>query len=111
MDTSKLIDFGLQQGVAIVSLGAIAVTFALAVTKLFKASREDRDKSEAKLDAAAAKLDAAHAAHTEAVRKTQEECRDERKEDRQEFVAALDRNTAAIQRIADDRPLRVVKEG
>jgi hypothetical protein len=84
MDTAKVTEWALQQGPAVVICIAIACAFAWAIVALFKANREERKE-------AADALKLAHA-----------DCRDERKQDRAEWLAGLKENSDAIRELSAD---------
>jgi len=88
--TSKLLEYALQQGPAFAVLVAIALVFGFAVRKLFADAKEERA-------AAAAVLATAQA-----------DCREERRQDRAELGAHLDKmgvaleaNTRVIERLIE----------
>jgi hypothetical protein len=75
--TETLLGFTLQQGVAFVVMVAVAVIFAYAIVKLFKAHRED-------------------------LKQLHDDCREERKADRAEWMAAMDKHSDAVRELSAD---------
>jgi mannitol-specific phosphotransferase system IIBC component len=81
-DTGTLVGFTLQQGIAVAVCVAVAVVFAVAIVMLFKQNGKERES-------AAGALKQAH-----------DDCREERKDDRAEWMRTMDKHTDAIDRIA-----------
>jgi hypothetical protein len=114
-DSSTLVGFTLQQGVAVAVCVTVAVVFAVAIVKLHSLAREERKEAMTALQAAGERgivaLDNARERGIAALDKVHAECRQERQDDRKEWLGALDEHRRTIERLADrmETPLRVVK--